>query len=1289
MVLSLVVGVGSASALTASELLNLLIAAGVIAPDKVAAATAAMSATTVTVTSGYNYTRDLTMGSTGADVTALQNYLISGGYMASGYPFGYFGAVTKTALGKFQLANGISPTAGYFGAITRAKIAALGTSSTTTTTTTTTTSGTDLAVRLAASSPMASAIVVGQAAADLAEFTFTNNTATPAIVTNVSLARLGVSSDTTLSNVYLYNGAMRLTDAASVSSGKITFNAGTGLFTVPAGSSITIAVKADIAASTSGQQVAVALTGVTSNVTLNASLPISGASMNIFAASDIAGVTIGSVVTPATGNVQAGTLNSTIWSAQITDSIRAINLKSVAFKVIGSIPSGALQNIKLYVSGIQVATANGVDANGMITFDLSAAPYRIDSNRTLEVRADVVNGSGRQFSVSLQNVADLAVIDTSYNVGVAATTGIPAVTGTITISNGSVSATLDSTLGSQNVVAGSTNVPLARYTLKAYGEDQKISYLGAAVTTATTAYNMDNVAIYANGMQVGSTQSVTNGVAKSFSLGSALIIPAGTSVTIEIRGDLKAASTNFATGTTVIASLSYGTANNAQGSYSSTLANVPSSAITGPRMTVSGVGVTVAVNAAVANYSTVANTSAQKIGSFVIQTTSAEAAKITQLTVALSGTLPATTSMSNLYLAVAGQNSTTPISPATSNNFSTNFTIPANSSTVVDVYADIGALYGTTPITNTNASAQTLTSATTTIGIAGSGTGAYATGTVTIATSSAAGLWSSVGQVYTVTINGFASNYTVAAPVGVSTSTAIATGLIDAININSNVNGIVTASNLPGTTTVVLITAKSTGTTPNAYGLATSQSASTTVNNATLVGGLKAAVKQVVTITPANVEAGDTFTVIVGGLSTTYTATAATVANVTAGLTAALNASTSVIALATTTDTGTAITLTAGSAAVDTPAITVSAANGTHAGTTGVSNTAITTLTATGYGVNSNATVSSIATGQTVTVGAGTVTGPVLTTATPDSQYVVGGTSSVIAYYNFIATYSSATIEELYFSATGTSVDVTGDNAITSITAGGVTSPIVSGAVSITGLNINIPTGYAGYNLPVTVAFNTVGIGGVTSDKTIGLVLNGFKYKSGNTEYTVGAVGFNSASVAMPSNMMDIVGSKPTVAIANPSTVTAGAGGSNKEVARVTVSADAKGDIKVNAIPLSMITSGNSTASSTTVWVNNSQITTVTNNFPARDIASTTATAATGTVMFAGAGYNIPAGTSVTFSIRSTIALENDSTQNGNLRTTLGSKSLFLWSDVNGNIASTTGAYIFNYPTDTAVISAY
>lgn len=107
------------------------------APLAASAQTATTATTTTTTTTTATFTRDLTIGSTGADVTALQTWLIAKGFSIPAGATGYFGAQTKAALAAYQAANMITPAAGYFGPITRAKVMA-----TTGTTTGTTTGGT-------------------------------------------------------------------------------------------------------------------------------------------------------------------------------------------------------------------------------------------------------------------------------------------------------------------------------------------------------------------------------------------------------------------------------------------------------------------------------------------------------------------------------------------------------------------------------------------------------------------------------------------------------------------------------------------------------------------------------------------------------------------------------------------------------------------------------------------------------------------------------------------------------------------------------------------------------------------------------------------------------------------------------------------------------------------------------------------------------------------------------------------------------------------------------------------
>lgn len=93
--------------------------------------------TTTTGGSSYTFTRDLTIGSSGTDVMELQKFLNGKGFAVSASGAGsagqestYFGALTASALARYQAANNIAPAAGYFGPMTRANVNATGGSTT-------------------------------------------------------------------------------------------------------------------------------------------------------------------------------------------------------------------------------------------------------------------------------------------------------------------------------------------------------------------------------------------------------------------------------------------------------------------------------------------------------------------------------------------------------------------------------------------------------------------------------------------------------------------------------------------------------------------------------------------------------------------------------------------------------------------------------------------------------------------------------------------------------------------------------------------------------------------------------------------------------------------------------------------------------------------------------------------------------------------------------------------------------------------------------------------------------
>ncbi len=104
------VSASAQASMSYADLINAFVKAGIISADKAAAAQAVVSSAAST-----SFTKDLTVGSSGAEVTALQNAI--GVTPATGY----FGALTKAAVQKYQASKGISAT-GFVGPLTRAAL---------------------------------------------------------------------------------------------------------------------------------------------------------------------------------------------------------------------------------------------------------------------------------------------------------------------------------------------------------------------------------------------------------------------------------------------------------------------------------------------------------------------------------------------------------------------------------------------------------------------------------------------------------------------------------------------------------------------------------------------------------------------------------------------------------------------------------------------------------------------------------------------------------------------------------------------------------------------------------------------------------------------------------------------------------------------------------------------------------------------------------------------------------------------------------------------------------------
>lgn len=169
-----------------------------------------------------SFTGDLTIGATGDAVKCLQQYLNAAGFKVAASGAGspgsettYFGSRTAAAVKAWQAANGVSPAAGYFGPISRAKYASLvagggpvpGP---------TPTPGTGMTISLAADNPVGASVPKGATGVTFLKFNVSGNGTLNTLV--FKRTGVGATGDFASAGFYIYDGATRLTTGKSINS---------------------------------------------------------------------------------------------------------------------------------------------------------------------------------------------------------------------------------------------------------------------------------------------------------------------------------------------------------------------------------------------------------------------------------------------------------------------------------------------------------------------------------------------------------------------------------------------------------------------------------------------------------------------------------------------------------------------------------------------------------------------------------------------------------------------------------------------------------------------------------------------------------------------------------------------------------------------------------------------------------------------------------------------------------------------------------------------------------------
>ena len=474
-----------------------------------------------------SFTRSLTVGSRGDDVTCLQNYLTgTGHYSYSGGATGYFGNVSKNAVAAWQAANGVSPAVGYFGSLSQAKYNSMVVATTPAPAPAPTPAGTP-AVTPAASGtlrveagmhPASSLFPTNSTRVPFTVLKFTAPSGQDVIVNSLTVERTGLASDTA------FSGVVALDEAGTQLGVAKTLNSThqavlTEKFTVSGGTTrvITIAGNAQTSNNSLGGQIGyLSLVGVAHTASsVVGTLPITGTGHTINETLTIGSVTMlrGAIDPGSSQTKEVGTTGYTFSAVKVTaGSAEKVYLRSIRWNQTGSVSSSDLTNVKTYIDGVAYEATVSSDGKYFTSVfnENNGRGILIDKgfSKELSIKGDINGGSGRTVDFDLAKRTDIGLIGESYGYGLTPPqTGSSDPTddtaafsstedpwydaGQVTVSAGSIQISTSNAAPAQNIAINLANQPLGAFTVDVKGEAISVGRLGFNITLGSEGTNDD------------------------------------------------------------------------------------------------------------------------------------------------------------------------------------------------------------------------------------------------------------------------------------------------------------------------------------------------------------------------------------------------------------------------------------------------------------------------------------------------------------------------------------------------------------------------------------------------------------------------------------------------------------------------------------------------------------------------------------------------------------------------------------------------------------------------------
>ncbi|OGZ43420.1 MAG: hypothetical protein A3J55_02995 [Candidatus Ryanbacteria bacterium RIFCSPHIGHO2_02_FULL_45_17b] len=635
------------------------------------------------------FTKDLTMGSTGMDVKCLQEYLNSAGHMVASSGAGspgmeseYFGSRTQSAVSKWQAANSVSPSVGYFGSKSRAKytmlMAVVPPPPPTTkpqcsdgidndadtkidhpadTDCTDANDTTEAAVAMgmgltvgSATQPTATLAVKSSIHLPYTAFTLTASADGDVLVDSITVERTGLANDAAFSGVVLLDSDMTPITAVAKTLNSTHQAVLSDDFTVPKGTTKTYYLAGNMASSLTnyaGQVASLTLVAVNTAAQITGTLPITGAAHTINASLSIGSVTLArGVLDP--GNVsptkEVGTTGYIFSALKATaGSAEDVYMKSIRWNQSGSAAKADLSNVIVNADGTEytpVVSADGKYYKAVFTGD--GILIKKGESKEVYIKGDISSGSGRTIDFDLYRYDDMVFVGKTngYKFQASATETTadndddaefqdsdPRFDADqVEIGAGSLRVEKSNKINATNIANGEDNVALGAFLFHVDGEP--VTFNSWVITLATTDSDsgggkavLDNITIYdENGNAVGGpTDPTIAGTAHTVTITDSITAPVGEHV-YTVRGNL---DNGWANNDTITVSFQPSTKiTNAKGDTTgNTITPTPAAVVTANVQTIKAGTLTVSIDQSLGAQSYVEGGNGVSLGRYVLDAT--------------------------------------------------------------------------------------------------------------------------------------------------------------------------------------------------------------------------------------------------------------------------------------------------------------------------------------------------------------------------------------------------------------------------------------------------------------------------------------------------------------------------------------------------------------------------------------------------------------------------------------------------------------------------------------------